>query len=86
VESIGSRQPALLAIGKNTYEKNKNGNNGRDSRWSRYTSTNRLQRLIDSWQEAYEKLSTDELYSLKIYVKGFGQVYLQNTSLIFGNA
>lgn len=76
VESIVSCQPYLLAIGKNTYEKNKNGNNDGDSRWSRYTSTNRLQRLIDSWQEAHKKLSTDELYSLRIYVKGFGLVYL----------
>lgn len=46
------------------------------SRWSRYTRTNQLQRLVDSWQEAREKLSYHEFMALRIKVINHGQVQL----------
>ena len=43
-------------------------------RWQRYTKTNQLQRLVDTWQEAKVKLSYDELKSLKLHVTNHGKV------------
>jgi len=49
---------------------------GEEPRWSRYTRTNQLQRLINTWQEAKEKLSQDEFRSLKLRIMHDRQVYL----------
>lgn len=45
-------------------------------RWQRYTRTNQLQRLIDTWQDAKTNLSDDEFRLLKLYVEGYGQLPL----------
>lgn len=47
-----------------------------EPRWSRYTRTNQLQRLIDTWQEAKEKLSPDEYRSLRLRLLHREQVFL----------
>ncbi len=49
---------------------------GKSTQWSQYTRTNQLQRLIDSWQEAKEKLSPDERRVQKITIVHHGQVFL----------
>ncbi|EEG9878450.1 hypothetical protein AAET24_003992 [Salmonella enterica] len=49
---------------------------GDGSRWSHYTRTNQLQRLVDSWQEAKEKLPFNEFMALRIKVINIGQVHL----------
>ena len=55
---------------RNDGQNNSKGN----SRWRHYTRTNQLQRLIDTWQEAKEKLSYDEYISLKLHVTNHGKV------------
>ncbi|HIF5677656.1 hypothetical protein L1D25_13295 [Vibrio parahaemolyticus] len=49
-------------------------NKKNQDRWQRYTKTNQLQRLIDTWQEAKVKLSYDEFKSLKLHVTNHGKV------------
>lgn len=44
--------------------------------WSRYTRTNQLQRLVDTWQEARETLTYDEFRALRLRVLHYGQIYL----------
>ena len=44
--------------------------------WQRYTRTNQLQRLIDTWQDAKTNLSNDEFRSLRLYVDSHGQLPL----------
>lgn len=55
------------------------------SRWSRYTRTNQLQRLIDSWQQADAQLSREEVRSLRLNVVNYGQVYLHQYITHIGN-
>jgi hypothetical protein len=50
--------------------------NGVNSRWSKYTRTNQLQRLMDSWQEAKTKLPTEIFQTPRINIINDGQVYL----------
>lgn len=46
-------------------------------RWNQYTTTNQLQRLIDTWQEAKNKLAKDKNFlKLRIKVVGLGTIYL----------
>ncbi|WP_228278035.1 hypothetical protein, partial [Acinetobacter nosocomialis] len=49
---------------------------GEEPRWSRYTRTNQLQRLIDTWQEAKETLPQDEFRALRLRIMHHGQIYL----------
>ncbi|WP_426761719.1 hypothetical protein ACP6EW_12435 [Hafnia paralvei] len=48
---------------------------GRSLKWSRYTRTNQLQRLVDTWQEAKETLTYDEFRALRLRVTNYGKVY-----------
>ncbi|CAM3781398.1 hypothetical protein [Rahnella victoriana] len=47
----------------------------RSLKWSSYTRTNQLQRLVDTWQEAKETLIYDEFRALRLRVKNYGKVY-----------
>lgn len=51
-------------------------NSKKNTRWSKYTKTTVLQRLIDFWQEAKNTLPHKEFMKLRIHVKGIGSVYL----------
>ncbi|MEO5523425.1 hypothetical protein ABI309_11640 [Citrobacter youngae] len=44
-------------------------------KWSRYTRTNQLQRLVDTWQEAKKTLTYDEFITLRLRVTNYGKVY-----------
>ena len=55
------------------HSNNKDNDKGND-RWQRYTKTNQLQRLIDTWQEAKENLSYIEYSSLNLHVTNHGKV------------
>ena len=48
---------------------------GKSTRWSQYTRTNQLQRLVDSWQEAKKKLSHTELRAQRLTVVNHGQIF-----------
>ncbi|WP_459176862.1 hypothetical protein [Ewingella americana] len=48
----------------------------KSQKWSRYTQTNQLQRLVDTWQEARETLNYGEFRALRLKVIGHGQIYL----------
>ncbi len=48
------------------------------NRWQRYTKTNQLQRLIDTWQDAKMNLSNDEYLQLKLHVESYGQIPLHH--------
>ncbi|MBZ6976203.1 hypothetical protein JJJ10_09900 [Klebsiella grimontii] len=60
---------------KTVEDDDKTGEN-EEPRWSRYTRTNQLQRLIDTWQEAKETLPQDEFRALRLRIMHYGQVYL----------
>lgn len=49
--------------------------NDKSHKWSRYTRTNQLQRLVDTWQEARKTLTYDEFRTLKLRVTNYGKVY-----------
>ncbi|OEF85187.1 hypothetical protein [Vibrio splendidus] len=54
----------------------KQGNKKDNSKWQQYTKTNQLQRLTDTWQDAKNKLSSDERRALRLHVPPYGKVYL----------
>lgn len=60
---------------KTVGDDDKTGTN-EEPRWSRYTRTNQLQRLIDTWQEAKETLPQDEFRALRLRIMRHDQVYL----------
>lgn len=49
--------------------------NDKSHNWSRYTRTNQLQRLVDTWQEAKKTLTYDEFRTLRLRVTNYGKVY-----------
>ncbi|HFN3649824.1 MULTISPECIES: hypothetical protein [Enterobacter cloacae complex] len=49
--------------------------NDKSHKWSRYTRTNQLQRLVDTWQEAKKTLTYDEFRTLRLRVTNYGKVY-----------
>lgn len=60
---------------KTVGDDDKTGTN-EEPRWSRYTRTNQLQRLIDTWQEAKETLPQGEFRALRLRIMHHDQVYL----------
>ncbi|AHW95845.1 hypothetical protein [Enterobacter asburiae] len=44
-------------------------------KWSRYTRTNQLQRLVDTWQEAKRTLTYDEFRALRLRVTNYGNIH-----------
>ncbi|MCE0489550.1 hypothetical protein LU196_05710 [Pantoea sp. Mb-10] len=61
---------------KTPVEADETGDAAAEPRWSRYTRTNQLQRLIDTWQEARKTLPQDEFKALRLKIIHHGQVYL----------
>lgn len=59
----------------NNPDKGEDLSSDRALKWSRYTRTNQLQRLVDTWQEAKETLTYDEFRALRLRVKNYGKVY-----------
>ncbi|WP_416414390.1 hypothetical protein [Pantoea sp. App145] len=75
-----SSNPSLTATddgNPNTQPSNPSSDTTENPGWSRYTRTNQLQRLIDSWQEA-KRLPEDEYRAMRINIVNRGQVYLHN--------
>lgn len=74
-EQKKSSQPALLSQVKKSI-KDDDSSTDKAHKWSRYTHTNQLQRLVDTWQEAREILSYDEFRALRLKVLRHGQINL----------
>ncbi|MGJ0629983.1 hypothetical protein [Xenorhabdus bovienii] len=70
-----SSQPAPLSQLKNPI-KGDDSSTDKAQKWSRYTRTNQLQRLVDTWQEAREILSYDEFRALTLSVLSHGKIHL----------
>jgi len=75
-ESADTLKLATSAHVKKTLGDDEKSGVDEEPRWSRYTRTNQLQRLIDTWQEAKEKLPQDEFRALRLRIMHHGQVYL----------
>lgn len=74
-EQNKSSQPALLSQVKKSI-KDDDSSTDKAHKWSRYTRTNQLQRLVNTWQEAREILSYDEFRALRLRVLRHGQINL----------
>lgn len=59
-----------------SHPQNKETNLKRRKRFQRYTRTNQLQRLTDTWQEAKIKLTYHEFKTLKLTVANYGRIPL----------
>lgn len=74
-EQNKSGQPVPLAHVKNPI-RDDDSSTDKAHKWSRYTRTNQLQRLVDTWQKARETLTYNEFRALRLRVLRHGQVYL----------
>lgn len=74
--STGMTSPRPVSTPVTKTESDESNKNKENTRWSKYTKTTVLQRLIDFWQEAKNTLSHKEFMNLRIYIKNRGSVYL----------
>ncbi|EIO4563822.1 hypothetical protein LQM11_004463 [Vibrio parahaemolyticus] len=71
-ESSDTKQSTSVNLSNDS---SRNVGSSANRRWNRYTRTNQLQRLIDSWQETKKKLSFDEQMALTLNIVNLGEVY-----------
>lgn len=71
-----SGQPVPLAYVKSPVSDDDDPSTDKAHKWSRYTRTNQLQRLVDTWQEALKTLTSEELRVLRLRVLSYGQIYI----------